>query len=168
MSASTSRGSNQPPLRREATRSAASTPRAAWKISTVCARHRIRPPSGISSPRSPSGWPWPSQCSSSARIAAAVPGPSPISRAISAPRSQRARISERVISVSWRIESSCEARVRTEAPGATVRSVHMNAVNERAQSIRLELRLATRSSTANSAAIRAELAEQPASLSSSA
>ncbi len=97
-----------------------------------------------------------------------MPGPSPSSRAISAPRSQRARISERVISVSWRMESSCDARVRTEPPGATVRSVQRKAVNERAQSMRLELRLASWSSTANSAAIRAELAEQPASLSSSA
>ena len=35
----------------------------------VCARQRIRPSSGISSPRRPSGWPPPSQCSSSARIA---------------------------------------------------------------------------------------------------
>ena len=73
-----------------------STPPSAWKISAVWARHRMRPSSGISSPRSPRGWPPPSQCSSSARIASAVSASRPSSSAISAPRSQRACISARV------------------------------------------------------------------------
>ena len=48
-------------------------PPAAWKISAVWARQRMRASGGISSPRSPSGMPRPSQCSSRLRIAAAVP-----------------------------------------------------------------------------------------------
>ena len=63
-SVSTSAGSNQPPLRFRAMLQAASTPPAAWKISTVCARQTMRASSGISSPRRPRGWPRPSQCSS--------------------------------------------------------------------------------------------------------
>ena len=79
---------------------AAATPPAAWKISTVWARQTMRASSGISSPRRPRGWPRPSQCSSSARIASAVSVVRPIRSAISAPRSQRACISERVTSPS--------------------------------------------------------------------
>ena len=70
--APTSSGSNQAPLRRAATSYAARGPPAAWKISAVWAKQRIRASSGISSPRSPRGCPPPSQCSSSARIASAV------------------------------------------------------------------------------------------------
>ena len=144
-----------------------SSPRAAWKISTVCARHRIRAQQRDLLAAQPSGWPRPSQCSSSARIAAAVPRPSPSSRAISAPRSQRARISERVISPSSRSASAApraSAATRRARPSAATTGTPVGArpVDP------LGAALGARSSTANSAAIRAEFAEQPASLSSSA
>ena len=126
-SAFTSSGSNQAPERRAATAYASSIPPAAWKISTVCARHRIRPRSGIWSPSSQRGWPWPSQCSSSARIASAVPSDRPIMRAISAPRSHRACISERVTSPSSLIASRRSSLTFGDSFGATARTDHRNA-----------------------------------------
>ena len=128
----------------------------------------MRPSSGISVPARPRGWPRPSQCSSSARIASAVRSERPTSFAISAPRSQRASISERVTSPSSLIASSRSSRARSERPGATVRADHTNADSGLAQSVRLAVRFATWSSAPNSAAIRAEFAVQPASLRSSA
>jgi hypothetical protein len=164
--ASTRAGSNQRPRRRRATPQAARTPPAAWKISTVWARQRIRPSSGISSPASPAGWPRPSQCSSSAWIAAAVPSDRKSMRAISAPRSQRACISDRVTSPSARIAPRREARSRSEP--SIVRRDHTRAEMGRDQSTSFDVRFASPSSAPNSAAIRAAFAEQPASLSSSA
>ena len=84
---------------------------------TVCARQTMRASSGISSPRRPSGWPRPSQCSSSARIASAVSVLRPISSAISAPRSQRACISRRVTSPSSLIALQPPAAVAQPAVG---------------------------------------------------
>jgi hypothetical protein len=128
----------------------------------------MRPRSGISSPPRPRGCPWPSQCSSSARIASAVGDSSPSRYAISAPRSQRACMSARVTCPSDLIASSRSTRVRTDLRGATVRSDQAKAGSLRDQSTRLDERLAKWSSAPNSAAMRAELAEHPASLSSSA
>ena len=128
----------------------------------------MRASSGISSPRRPCGCPLPSQCSSSARIASAVSRSSPSSSAISAPRSQRASISERVTWPSSLIAFSRAARARSEPSGATVRSDHTKAGSARDQFERLAVRLASWSSAPNSAAIFAEFAVQPASFISSA
>ena len=98
----TSSGSNQRPRRRRAV----ATP----QISTVCASPAMRASSGISSPRSPSGCPRPSQCSSSERIAATVAGPKPRSAAIAAPRSQRIRTSS-----SWKPSEVAERPQRAHA-----------------------------------------------------
>ena len=89
-------------------------------------------------------------------------------RAICAPRSQRACISERVTSPSSRTASSRRTLALGPCPRAATREAHTKAGHGRAQSTRLEVRLAAWSSVPNSAAIRDELAEQPASLSSSA
>ena len=167
-SALTRSGSNQVPARRSATAQASSTPPAAWKISTVWARQRMRPSSGICSPSSQRGCPCPSQCSSSVRIASAVPSVSPIMRAISAPRSQRACISERVTSPSSLIASSRSSFTRGVSFGATARTDHRKAGSVRAQSVRLPVRLSSWSSAPNRADMRDALAVQPASLSSSA
>ena len=83
-------------------------------------------------------------------------------RAISAPLSQRACISERVTSPSARI-----ARRRSVLQ-PTVRPDHTSADSGCDQFTRLDVRLASPSSAPNSAAMRDALAEQPASLSSSA
>ena len=88
--------------------------------------------------------------------------------AISAPRSQRACISARVTSPSSLIASRRSSRARIVPPGATVRTDHTSAGSLPDQSTRLEVHLARWSSAPNSAAMRAALAEQPASLSSSA
>ncbi len=102
-------------------------------------------------------------------MACAVVSESPSRRAICAPRSQRACISERVTSPSSRIASSrCSLAEGERRPRAAVRAAHTNAGHGRAQSTRLEVRLAAWSSVPNSEAIRDEFAEQPASLSSSA
>ena len=93
----------------------------------------MRASSGISSPRSPNGWPLPSQCSSSARMPSAVSGSRPSRSAISAPRSQRASISERVTCPSSLIARSRAARARNEPSGATIRSDHTNAGKARDQ-----------------------------------
>jgi hypothetical protein len=135
-------GSNQRPARRSATSYAACTPDAEWKISTVWARHRIRASGGISYSFSPRGCPRPSQCSSSARIASAVRSDRPTRRAISAPRSQRASISDFVTSPSSRIASRRSTRVRTDRPGVTVRADHRNAANGLDQSIRFDANFA--------------------------
>ena len=88
--------------------------------------------------------------------------------AISAPRSHRACISERVTSPSSLMASRRSSRARGERPGATVFTDHTNAGNGLAQSMRLALCLAWWSSAPNSAAMCAAFAVQPASLSSSA
>jgi hypothetical protein len=63
----------------------------------------------------------------------------------------------------------CRAtRSRIEPPGATVRSDQRSAGHGRDQSASFDVRLAAWSSAPNSAAIRSALAEQPASLGSSA
>ena len=99
--ASTSAGSNQRParLRSHAPRPRGRRPRRGRSRPSGRGRG-CAPSSGISSPRSPRGWPPPSQCSSSARIASAVSALKPSMSAISAPRSQRAAISARVTSPS--------------------------------------------------------------------
>ena len=89
-------------------------------------------------------------------------------RATSAPRSQRAFISERVTSPSSLIASSRSRRTLGDSLGATARTDHTKADSGRAQSMRLALCLTSWSSAPNSAAIRAAFAVQPASLSSSA
>ena len=91
--------------------------------SSVCARQRTRPNSGISSPLSPNGWPLPSQCSSSARIACAVSSGSSSMRAMSAPRSQRVPISSRVTSSSCVMRRIWRALAIGPPPAATERQV---------------------------------------------
>ena len=116
----------------------------------------------------PRGWPPPSQCSSSPRIASAVPGVNPAMRTISAPRSQRARISAPVdLALDPDRVEPLDPRADAR-PGATVRTDQRKAGKLPDQSMRFEVRLATWSSAPNSAAILAEFAEQPASLSRSA
>ena len=77
-------------------------------------------------------------------------------------------MSARVTSPSALMASSRSSRARTEPPGETVRSAQTNAGNASDQLTRLDVRLARWSSAPKRAAIRAEFAEQPASLSSSA
>ena len=89
-------------------------------------------------------------------------------RAISAPRSQRASISERVTSPSSLIASSRSSLTFGDSFGATARADQTNAGSFRDQSTRFPLRLSSWSSAPNSAAIRAAFAVHPASLSSSA
>ena len=96
----------------------------AWNASTVCARHAIRAASGISSPRSPSGMPRPSQCSSRLRIAAAVGSERNSMRAISAPRSQRASMKLRVTvalvaNAAQHLDAPAQARRRAPPYAAT-------------------------------------------------
>ena len=74
----------------------------------------------------------------------------------------------RVTSPSSLIPRRRATRSRSVPSGATLRSDHTNAWNGLDQSISFDVRLATWSSAPNSAAIRSALAEQPASLSSSA
>ena len=77
-------------------------------------------------------------------------------------------MSLRVTSPSSRIRCSRATRARIEPPGATVRSDQRIAGHGLDQSTSFDVRLAAWSSAPNSAAIRSALAEQPASLSSSA
>ena len=126
--ASTSAGSNHSPLRRRATSCAARGPAAAWKISAVWARQRIRPSSGISSPRRPRGWPPPSQCSSSARIPSAVSRleaehERDLGAAVAARLHQRARDLALGLDRAQPVDPARGRRLR----GATVRTDHRNA-----------------------------------------
>ena len=97
-----------------------------------------------------------------------MPSDRPTRRAISAPRSQRACISDRVTSPSSLIASSRSSLTCGDSFGATERTDQRKAGSLRAQSVRLAVRLSSWSSAPNSAAIRAAFAVQPASLSSSA
>ena len=104
-----------------------STPAVAWKISTVCARHRMRASSGISSPARPRGWPRPSQCSSSARIASAVRSERPIRlRDLRAPLAarlhQRARDLALVLDRQQPLEPRAQRAPRARPCGRTTRT----------------------------------------------
>ena len=122
--ASTSAGSNQ--LARTLVEHATTprpTPPAAWKISAVWARQRIRPSSGISvaAQARAAGRGRPSaRRARGSRRRSRVRKPS--MSAISAPRSQRASISAFVTSPSALIASSRSTRARGDPPGATVRT----------------------------------------------
>ena len=119
----TSAGSNQVPLRSRATRRRP-PPRRATRTPRPSARCRGcgRAP-GSASPATPAGWPRPSQCSSSARIASAVASSMPTSRATSAPRSQRSAINARWPSEPCATTARmCRTLVSAEAPGAVLRS----------------------------------------------
>ncbi len=75
-------------------------------------------------------------------MASAVPSENPSMRAISAPRSHRACISDLVTSPSVRIACSRCMRAPSEPPGATVRTDQTKAENGRDQSTSFEVRLA--------------------------
>ena len=116
-SASTSCGSNQRPLRRRATRTARVDTAVGEEDLGRLRQAGMRASSGMSSPRSPRGWPPPSQCSSSARIASAVSLDRPsFTRDLGAAVAAR-RISSRVTSPSSLIASSRPTRAATSRPG---------------------------------------------------
>ena len=140
------------------------------KTSAVCARQRMRPSSGISSPATPAGWPRPSQCSSSARIASAVASSMPTLRATSAPRSQRSAVSARAPSDPCaderlevaRLGERRRRRARCCAAGGAATAPALR------WSVVLRSCLTSASALPYSAATLAAFEEQPASLSSSA
>ncbi len=165
---SASSGSNQRPRRCRTMRIPASSPSSVTYTSSVCASSRMRESSGISVPARPTGWPSPHHCSSTKAIASDEAVGKPRCAAIAAPRSQRAWMISRVMFGVRAMSRKCCRRANTDPPTRQFCAVRIARRHRSCQSTSRILRLTCWSSLPKSAAKRAALLEQPASLSKAA